>query len=318
MHRRHYIFRILVISLLAVFVDDSWAQQSPTESITPIVYDSGISLMNIGEIDEKAGTYWMDFFFYMKSDDADFTQEIPEMVFMNARDVEIDEPYVTPNYFEIRVKGDFATRFDFERFPFEKHDLIIEIEPKLPYDANKFVFANSPENSIDSEMKISSNMKMFDSDVKTMSHIYFDGLEFSRIMATYTVGPEPIGSALKTFLPVSIIVGISFIIFIIPENYAPRLSITALFLLATVFWHQFGQQHLPPLGYVTSFDKLLILYYLLFANSLLLVAVQMRVFAKDKNDIRARKYNKIFTYSAIGIIAFALFRMLTNENTWAG
>ncbi len=303
--------------LFLPLLDESWAQESSNTDPFPTTYDSGISLMNIGEIDKKAGTYWMDFFFYMESDSVDFTQDIPEIVFMNARDIEIDEPHVTPNYFEIRVKGDFATKLDFEKFPFEKHDLVIEIEPKLPHDTSKFVFRENPENSIDSEMKISSNLKMFDSDAKTTSHTYFDGLEFSRIVVTYTVGPEPFGSAFKTFLPVSIIVGISLIIFFIPGHYTPRIYLTAPLLLAAVYWHQSSLAHLPALGYVTSFDKLMILYYLLFVNSILSLAIQMRVSEKDKNDIRVKKYNKIFTFSTIGLILYALVRILTNEDTWS-
>lgn len=96
-----------MLSLLFVPIfGESWAQESSNTNSSSIVYDSGIILMNIGEINEKSGTYWLDFFFYMKSDNIDFTQEIPEIVFMNARDIEIGEPHITPNYYEIRVKGD--------------------------------------------------------------------------------------------------------------------------------------------------------------------------------------------------------------------
>lgn len=136
------------------------------------------------------------------------------------------------------------------------------------------------------------------------------------MVVPYTVGPEPFGSALKTFLPVIIIVGISLMIFFILEHYTPRIYLTALLLLVDVYWHQSSLAHLPALGYVTSFDKLMILYYVLFVNSILSLAVQMRVSTKDKNDVRAKKYNKIFTYPTIAIIIYALVRIFTNEYTW--
>ena len=307
-----------MLSLLILpFFGESWAQESPGETPSYAVFDSGVNLMNIGEIDEQAGTYWLDFFFYLKSDNVDFTQDVPEIAFMNGRDIEIGEPHITSNYFEIRVRGDFATQLDFEKFPFEKHDLEIVIEPKLPHDASMFVFGDNLENAIDSDIQISSNLKMFDSDIEAISHTYFDGMEFSRVIVTYTVGPEPFGSALKTFLPVTIIVGISLMIFFIPEHYTPRIYLTAPLLLAAVYWHQSSLAHLPALGYVTSFDKLMILYYVLFVNSILSLAVQMRVSAKDKNDVRAKKYNKIFAYSTVAIIIYALVRIFTNDDTWA-
>lgn len=50
------------------------------------------------------------------------------------------------------VRGDFATQLDFEKFPFEKHELEIVIEPKLPHDTSKFVFGDNLENAIDSDI----------------------------------------------------------------------------------------------------------------------------------------------------------------------
>ena len=319
---------LLVLMLLNVLVmpvfGESWAQESteqdplpPTthgsDSLPPTTYDSGIILMNIGGIDEVSGTYWLDFFFYMKSDDVDFTQEVPEIVFMNARDIDMEEPHITTNYYEVRVRGDFATQLNFEKFPYEIHELTVEIEPKIPHDSSRFVFDKDVENIIDSEMKIFSNLKMFDSNVEVMSHTYFDGLEFSRIVATYSVGSEPIGSTLKTILPATIIVGISLMIFFVPEHYTPRIYLTAPLLLAAVYWHQSSLGHLPSLGYTTIFDRVMILYYLLFVNSILSLVVQMRVSAKDKNNIRAKKYNRIFSYSTIAILAYVAIRIITES-----
>ncbi len=315
MNFKNYFFAVLTVLIFLPIFSESWAQES-TNTDSPVVYDSGISLMNIGEINEKSGTYWLDFFFFMKSDDVDFTKEIPEIVFMNARDIEIGEPHITPNYYEVRVRGDFATQLNFEKFPYERHELVVEIEPKMPYDSSRFVFGKNSKSSIDPDMKIFSNFKMFDSNVKTISHTYFDGLEFSRIIATYTVGPEPIGSTLKTILPVTIIVGISLMIFFIPEHYTPRIYLTAPLLLAAVYWHQSSLIHLPSLGYTTIFDRVMILYYILFVNSILSLAVQMRVSAKDKNDIRAKKYNRIFSYSTIAILVYVVIRIITDEGTW--
>ena len=217
---------------------------------------------------------------------------------------------------KLELKGT-ATQLDFEKFPYERHELVVEIEPKISYDTSEIVFGNNPVNSIDPDMKISSNFKMFDSDVKTISHTYFDGLEFSRIIATYTVGSEPIGSTLKTILPVTIIVGISLIVFFIPEHYTPRIYLTAPLLLAAVYWHQSSLAHLPSLGYTTIFDRIMLLYYILFVNSILSLAVQMRVSAKDKNDIRTKKYNRIFSYSTIVILIYVVIRIITDEGTWS-
>ena len=134
---------LLVVSSFSFQISEyqSWAeidkQENDVDTDTrQIFYDSGIVLMHIGELDKVKGQYWLDFFFYIESDDVDFTKEVPELVFMNARDIEIDNPHITQNYYEVRVKGQFFTQLDFHDFPYEKHRLIIEIEPKIPYDKN--------------------------------------------------------------------------------------------------------------------------------------------------------------------------------------
>ena len=66
------------------------------------MYNFGINLMNIGEINKKAGTYWLDFFFYIRSDYVDSTQGITEIIFMNARDIELGESYITPHQIIIK------------------------------------------------------------------------------------------------------------------------------------------------------------------------------------------------------------------------
>ncbi len=88
--------------LFVPIFNESWAQEFPNDEFTPIMYNPGINLMNIDKINEKAGTYWLDFFFYIRSDGVDFTQGIPEIIFMNARDVELGEPYITPRQIIIK------------------------------------------------------------------------------------------------------------------------------------------------------------------------------------------------------------------------
>ncbi len=80
--------------MIFIPIQESFAQDIES---SPIIYDSNIELIHIGEIDEKSGTYCMDFFFYMTSNDngVDFTKHVPEIDFMNARDIDVKEPHIT-------------------------------------------------------------------------------------------------------------------------------------------------------------------------------------------------------------------------------
>jgi len=302
---------LLALSSFQFLNSESWAETDKQKTVEPIIYDSGIILMNIGELNEIDGQYWLDFFFYIKSDKVDFTQNIPELVFMNARDIELGDPHITQNYYEIRVKGQFFTQLDFYDYPYEKHMLVVEIEPKIPYDKTRFVFGNTPETHIDPDLGISSNLKMIDVTSESVTHTYFDGLEFSRMISTFVVGAEPVGTTLRTVLPVTIIVGISLTLFFIPGNFIPRLIIIPPLLLATVFWHQTDLQLLPNLGYMTTFDRLMLMYYALFVNNILSLVVQIRASEIYEDQNKVKKYNRFFIYTTIAIIVIGVIRLFT-------
>ena len=122
---------------------------------------------------------------------------------------------------------------------------------------------------------------------------------------------EPLGVALRTLFPVTIVMGISLIIFFIPENFTPRIYLTAPLLLSLVYLHQGTLENVPPLGYLTTFDKIMIIYYALFVNSIIALGVQMKIHVTHNDDARVKKYNKIQLY-LVPVIIFAGIVILWN------
>ena len=57
-------------------------------------------------------------------------------------------------------------------------------------------------------------------------------------------------------------------IFWIPENFTPRIYLTAPLLLSLVYLHRATVGEIPSVGYMTMFDKIMTIYYVLFLNSL--------------------------------------------------
>ena len=175
----------------------------------------------------------------------------------------------------------------------------------------RFVFDNTT-TQIDSNLGISPNLKMIGATSKAVTHTYFDGLEFSRMISTFVVENEPIGTTLRTVLPVTIIAGISLIIFFIPKNFTPRMILVSPLLLAAVFWHQTGLESLPNLGYMTIFDRLMLMYYALFVNNIVSLVIQIRSFEIYQNPERAKKYNRFFIYTTIVIIIVGMTQIFTS------
>ena len=290
------IILIIIFAFLVIpYYQISYGQENEVSS--PVIYHTGMILTNLGDIDQKNGHYWMDFVIFVETDDVDFTKEPPVLSFVNGRNLLFSDELIEPNYYEVRVQGEFFNAFDYHLFPFQEILLKIEVEPKIPYDASKVVFKPSGGNPMDAELSV-HGWTLIGSEVFEKTHIYPDGLEFSRFVANFKISHEPVGVALTTILPVTILTSIAMFIFFVPENFTPRIYLTAPILLAVVYWHQSNLAHLPVLGYLTFFDKLILIYYALFVNAILSLALQMRVHVTHANDSDVRKINR---YHAIFI-----------------
>lgn len=284
---------VVIISTVIVFLlvpISTYAQQDEIHP-DPAVYHTGMILTNLGNIDEEHGKYWMDFIIYIESDELDFTEEPPSLSFVNGRDLIFSDELIEPNYYEVRIQGEFFSEFDYREFPFEIITLKMEIEPKIPYEADKLIFKANDIPPVDPKTLV-HGWTLRGSDITSKIHTYPDGFEFSRLTATIEVSHEPIGVALSAIFPVTIITAIAMFVFFVPHNFTPRIYLTAPLLLTVVYWHQSHLSHLPLLGYLTFFDKLMLIYYALILNAILAVSLQMRSHKTHADDFKIRKINR--------------------------
>jgi len=287
-----YFIVIILISVLSIYPIYQFADAQLNEATTdPAVYHTGMILTNLGDIDEKHGKYWMDFIIYIESDGVDFTQNPPLLSFVNGRDLIFSDELIESDYYEVRVLGEFFNEFDYKDFPFQTLLLKMEIEPKIPYDASRVIFKANDEDPVDPSVLV-HGWTLVGSEVIEKIHTYPDGFQFSRFIANIRVSHEPVGVALSTILPVTIITAIAMFVFFIPHNFTPRIYLTAPLLLTVVYWHQSQLSDLPMLGYLTLFDKLILIYYALILNAILSISLQMRSHITHADDFKIRKINR--------------------------
>jgi len=210
------------------------------------------------------------------------------------------------HYYEVRVRGTFFNILDWSSYPFEKIELNVEIEPNSPYFIENTVLVVDEELiGIDDKVNV-VGWELLEPVFEINTHEYENYGSFSRFIATVPIERSATGAVLKTIFPVLVITGISMLIFLIPENYSSRIYLTAPLLLAVVFLHQASLGQLPTLSYMTIFDKFMVIVYALFANSILALAIQMKLHIEYKDDAKVKKANKIMLYMVpiiIGILA---------------
>lgn len=303
------IISILTFSLTILFsVAPVHAEESSAKQ-----YDVTVSLVNIGEINKQIGTYELDFWYSIYSEGDDLLiNPPPEVDFINGKDEQFSSEYLASNIFEQRVRGTFVNNMDFHDFPFEKINLKIDIEPVTPWNTDHVKLAIDPASGIDSTANV-PGWYVSDPKFSVTEHSYGQsGEEYSRYTAEFSVERSSLGSFLKIIFPVLIVLTISFIAYIIPENFEVSAALALLPLIAVVFLHINALDQLPALGYLTIYDKMMILVYALIANNVISTGREIRYHVYHGEQL-SRKINQFHLKLSpvlgltLGILLFFVF-----------
>lgn len=297
--------KFLILLAFAIFpISLAYAQEAQE-------YQIGISLINIGEIDKKVGTYEMDFWYSVSSDKIDLTENPPpEVDFINGRILETRSEFTNPQIIEKRILGKFTSNMDFRDFPFERIPLQIKIEPFPQWPTQKAVFTVNKESGTDPTATV-PGWKIVDSNFKILESKYGQNT-YSQFVGEYVIQQDMLGSFLKTIFPILIILGVSFVAYIIPKNYDIVTELSLLPLLALVFFHVNTIEQLPPLGYMTIFDKVMIISYVLIMNNIIASGRQIRAdeFSGKDRAWHINSFHLKISPIIIGIMAAILFVMM--------
>jgi hypothetical protein len=251
----------------------------------------GVYLLNIGKIDLQTGSYDLDFYFWLASasnSTTDFTKQKPTFDFMNSMNAKIEPSRIEPHYYEVRVKGTFLKNMDFRNYPFDTQQVTVEVEGFETVDKQVFV-PDTIASGYDSLINV-PGWNLGKTEQSVIVHQYPDQ-SFSRYIFSFDIQRAALSAFLKTIFPVIIITTIAMLAFwMSPTNFPPRIGLAASTLLAAVAAHLAAASQLPPIGYLTLMDKVMIVAYALFLNNLVSMVLQMRL-VDHKKEEQAAKVN---------------------------
>lgn len=171
---------------------------------------------------------------------------------------------------DMNVDVSLASHFDLRRFPFDRQILQVQIE-SFVFPASQVVLVDEggrtgfdpslelPEWEIESAMGSVSEVSVMRSRET-----------FSRYTLDIRIARKPGFYLWKVFLPLVIIVALSWSIFWMPdERFAQRSRITSTGVLTIVAYQFAFGSDLPRIGYLTLLDKAMILSFGLLAVTML-------------------------------------------------
>ncbi len=125
------------------------------------------------------------------------------------------------------------------------------------------IFKEDPESDIEPTANV-AGWELRDFKTSITEHAY--GAEkYSRFVFSVNLARPGISAFLKSVLPLSIITTISLLAFFMaPQNFAQRITLGVTTLLSATTFHLSLINGIPPTGYLTLADRIMLSVYTIF------------------------------------------------------
>ncbi|MEM3388747.1 MAG: hypothetical protein QW491_04950 [Thermoproteota archaeon] len=275
----------------------------------PTNIEVGVWLVNVEKVDLSAGSYRLDFYLWFRFDPSKISlEDVKEFEFVNGFPTKYEVKADADNgYLEYRVRGDFIKTFDFSRYPFEMHTLTVELEHKK-LNASHLIFTADPTSNIDKEVNVAGwEIEGFEAAVREHS---YSGDVYSRFVFSVSLKRPMLSSFVKSVLPIIVITTISLLTFFMsPQNFGQRIGLGVTTLMSATTFHLALLSGIPPIGYLTFADRMMLLIYAIFLYNLSVSVYIMRLVDAKKAE-EAQKFNKKASkLLAIIIIALVVIQL---------
>jgi hypothetical protein len=249
-------------------------------SHAPVTMKVGILVNDVSKFDLAAGTFNTEFLakFTCEEEPCKPDLDVANGKLLGKPEKLHDEPLVKV----FKVKAELGAIVDLSQYPFDDHELQIMLVDKGDPEQIRYVVDNESMGLKDS-IKLpgwdvtgwsarASEDDLGDGQKVAQIH-YFIGARRPALMATF-----------KSVVPVLIMLFVAaFTLLLKPKSAAGRLGAATGGLMSIVMF-QVGQVgSLPPLGYLTRFDKFMIATYLIYLANIAFSVAMVR-FEEKKNE----------------------------------
>jgi hypothetical protein len=279
--------QVVVLLGLLLILSPFLSGPSPAKAAEPASSSVvvGVYLVNVQTVNVQAGIYALDFYLWFNSTG---NPQYVNYEFTNGQVTSMDVIQNTSTYQEYRVWGTFQATFNFQRFPFDSHQLTIDIEDRS-LTAGQLVFTPDPASGYDAAAGI-SGWQLSNGTMLVTTHSY-PGQVFSRAVFSVTIGRFVAQSFLENVLPIALVTLIGMLVFLLPvERTFERTFLSVTTLVSAVALTVQTMSQVPSTGYLTLSDEISITVFLLFFYSIA-VSVWLTRMVVNGDKERAERIN---------------------------
>jgi len=326
----------LALALAAFACMPAWAEAAMTgdqtgtvaaaaEENRPAKVIVGAYINDIQELDFKTNNYAIDLYvwFRWKGGDANPSKT---MEFMNRfasddnrRDELYDEPQVMPDgsrYDIIRYQGRFSTKFPLEKYPFDTQYLTITMEDTLAGADAQIYVPDAEGGGVTINPSITlPGFTVGKPEVRVVSKPYptnFGDLsepeatDYSRLTLSIPVSRPVVAMAIKTFVPIVLIVICAALVFFVRPRYVEaRIGLGITALLTLVALQITSGASLPDVDYLMMIDKIYLLAYLFIIVALVRIVATSWGTSDEKSEVAISRADRVWVAALVGLYAAA-------------
>ena len=299
-------------------------RQQPRQDDTPAKVIVGAYINDIQELDFKTNNYVIDLYVWFRWNGAD-TNPSKTMEFMNRfasddnrRDELYDEPQIMPDgsrYDIIRYQGRFSTKFPLEKYPFDTQYLTVTMEDTLA-GADAQIYVPDAEGGVTINPNITlPGFKVGKPEMRVVSKPYptnFGDLsepeatDYSRVTLSIPVSRPVVAMAIKTFVPIMLIVVCAALVFFVRPRYVEaRIGLGITALLTLVALQITSGASLPDVDYLMMIDKIYLLAYLFIIIALVRIVATSWGTSEEKSELAISRTDRVWVVGLIGLYVAA-------------
>ena len=248
-------FAILLIGIPAASGMISGVSAQTTTAVPEIIH-VGIYVQDFNDFKVDEGTIESTFYLTLISD-TNISMDDIEIMNGQATSVEAIPDNIAGK--EYKITATLTVDPDLHRFPFDRHTVPIEIEPKLQNEKLMVLVIDPEDSGLDSEADLPGwELTRTSSDITNKSYLPGE-VPFSRAVFGYVIERDAASTVLKFFLPIMLIIVVALSSLMI--KISSRLGLNASMFLAAVLIHWRVSEALPLVAYATFLDLFMIITY---------------------------------------------------------
>ncbi|HEY3419179.1 MAG TPA: hypothetical protein VGK23_01330 [Methanomassiliicoccales archaeon] len=225
-------------------------------STSPEIVQVSVYVQDFNEFSVTDGTIKASFYLTLRSDT---NVTIDDIDIINGHATSVETILNQTNMKEYRIIADLTADPDLRRFPFDRHIIPIEIEPRYKNEQQMVLIVGQVDTGLDSDAGL-PGWELKNGSSAIVNKTYIPGeIPFSRAVFTFGIERDATSTILKFFLPIMLIIVVALSSLMI--KISSRLGLNASMFLAAVLIHWRIADAIPVVAYATFLDLFMIITY---------------------------------------------------------